>query len=288
MADATFVHLTDLHFGHPDDPHLHSDTEATMAAILEQLHRIDPKPDFVIASGDLTNAGDAASYRKLAAALESLDMPVIYALGNHDTREGFYEGMLARSPVTSEPYDHAQLVAGIHVIVLDSTTPGAIGGAIEPHQFDWLTEQLSRHKELPKLLVIHHPPMLGDDEDWDFWRGIRLGDSHRLAKVLKDHDVRGILSGHIHHDRFSVWHGIPVIVGMGQHAATDILATDRLRMVRGGSFGIGRIRSSGLTMALVPLASDRAELNVYPLEMLRDRAHANEAAAYAAVAPETA
>ena len=26
--DPTFVHLTDLHFGEPDDPHLHSDTDA--------------------------------------------------------------------------------------------------------------------------------------------------------------------------------------------------------------------------------------------------------------------
>ncbi|MCR6673991.1 hypothetical protein [Devosia ginsengisoli] len=79
----------------------------------------------------------------------------------------------------------------------------------------------------------------------------------------------GILSGHIHHDRFSVWHGIPVIVGMGQHAATDILTTDVLRMVEGASFGIGTIRRSGLTMALVPLPQTRAELNRYDLKLLR-------------------
>ncbi|MEC7259527.1 MAG: metallophosphoesterase [Pseudomonadota bacterium] len=288
MSDPTFVHLTDLHFGDPADPHLHSDTEATMAAILEQVHRIDPKPDFVVASGDLTNAGDAASYRKLAAALQSLEMPVIYALGNHDTREGFYDGMLGRGPGIDTTYDHDAVIAGLHVIVLDSTTPGAIGGALEDHQFDWLEARLADHADLPKLLVVHHPPMLGEDEDWDFWRGIRLADSQRLARMLRGHDVRGMLCGHIHHDRFSVWHGIPVIVGMGQHAATDILATDRLRMVRGGSFGIGRVRDSGLTMALVPLPSDRAELNVYPLDLLRDRAHANEALVFGAPTTEPA
>ncbi|PJE35533.1 phosphohydrolase [Pseudooceanicola lipolyticus] len=279
--DPTFVHLTDLHFGEPDDPHLHSDTDATMAQIIDQVQRIDPKPDFVIASGDLANSGDAPSYRKLAAALAALDMPILFALGNHDTREGFYEGMLGHETGSSAPYDHDQVIAGVHIIVLDSSVPGAISGALDPAQFDWLEARLADHADLPKLIVIHHPPMLGDTPDEDFWRGIRFEDSQRLAETLRGHDIRGILSGHIHHDRFSVWHGIPVIVGMGQHAATDILATDRLRMVRGASFGIGRIRRSGLTMALVPLPSDRAELNVYPLAMLRERAAEIEAAAQA-------
>jgi 3',5'-cyclic-AMP phosphodiesterase len=204
-------------------------------------------------------------------------------LGNHDTREGFRTGMLGEAPGSDAPYDHDTVLAGVHVIVLDSTTPGAIGGAIEADQFDWLAERLADHAGLPKLLVIHHPPMLGEVEDADFWRGIRFADSQRLGDLLRGRDdIKGILSGHIHHDRFSVWHGIPVIVGMGQHAATDILATDRLRMVRGASFGIGRLRPSGLSMALVPLASDRAELNTYPLSMLRERAQLIETAAYAA------
>tara|TARA_R110002020_G_scaffold176756_5_gene369206 strand:- start:1323 stop:2192 length:870 start_codon:yes stop_codon:yes gene_type:complete len=289
MADPTFLHLTDLHFGDADDPHLHSDTEATMQDVLSRVAEIEPRPAFAIASGDLTNAGDAASYRKLARALEGIGMPVVYAIGNHDTREGFREGMLGEAPGTNAPYDHDIVLAGIHVITLDSTTPGAIGGALEPAQFDWLEARLADHPDLPKLLVIHHPPMLGTEEDPDFWRGIRFEDSHRLGEMLKGRsDVKGILSGHIHHDRFSVWHGIPVIIGMGQHAATDILVTDRLRMVRGASFGIGRLRPSGLTMALVPLPSDRAELNTYPLSMLRERARQIEDAAHAAHAGETA
>ena len=46
-------------------------------------------------------------------------------------------------------------------------------------------------------------------------------------------------------------------------------------MIRGVLYaanGIGTIRPSGLTMAFVPLPSDRAELNTYPLELLMARA----------------
>src|SRR5690606_36129519 len=61
--DVTFVHLTDLHIGdHTTDDHLFSDTAQTLRAIMAQVATIEPKPSFIVASGDLTNAGDAESY----------------------------------------------------------------------------------------------------------------------------------------------------------------------------------------------------------------------------------
>jgi 3',5'-cyclic AMP phosphodiesterase CpdA len=201
-------------------------------------------------------------------------VPVVYAIGNHDTRAGFYEGMFARASDLDATYDHQQVIDGIHIITLDTTTPGEIGGALTPEQFVWLEQALDTHDSLPKLIVAHHAPALGDAPPWDHWRTIEFNQSQQLARLLKGRNILGILSGHIHHDRFSVWHGIPVIVGMGQHAATDILTTDILRMVEGASFGIGTIRSSGLTMALVPLPQTRRELNRYDLSLLRQKQEA--------------
>lgn len=277
--ETTFVHLTDLHIGSPDDDHLFSDTTQTLEAVLDLMAMMDPKPDFVIASGDLTNRGDVESFGTLRRIIARLDCPVVYALGNHDTRAGFHQGMLDRTEDLEAPYFHDRVIGDIHVVTLDTSTPGLIGGSIEPEQFDWLEGVLETHPDLPKLIVAHHPPALGDGPDDAHWRTIAFPHSQRLAQMLKGRNVVGILSGHIHHDRVSVWHGIPVVVGTGQHAATDILRKDVLRMVRGASFGIGTIRKSGLTVAFVPLPSDRAELNVYPLEMLRARAMPVEIAA---------
>ena len=120
---------------------------------------------------------------------------------------------------------------------------------------------------------------MGDAPPWDHWRTVEFNQSQTLAALPKGRNVLAILSGHIHHDCFSVWHGSPVIVGMGQHAATDILTSDVQRMVEGLSFGIGTIRSSGLTMALVPLPQTRAELNRYDLKLLRQKQEAALAAA---------
>ena len=276
MAETTFIHLTDLHIGDPAvaDPHLFSDTSATLELVLSMIGTVQPAPSFIIASGDLTNRGDAESYRQLRRIMARVDLPVVYALGNHDTRPGFYAGMFDRAGDLDAPYDHDLVIGGVHVVVLDTSTPGQIGGTIEPGQFEWLTRTLDTHPEFPKLVVAHHAPALGDAPDWAHWRTIEFNQSQRLAEVLRGRNVLAILSGHIHHDRFSLWHGIPVIVGMGQHAATDILEADALRMVEGASFGIGTVRRSGLTMALVPLPQTRAELNRYELKALRQRQEA--------------
>lgn len=268
----TFVHLTDVHIGRPDDTHLHSDTTDNLRKAIAEIARITPRPAFAIVSGDLANAGDAESYAALKAELDRLDMPVLCAIGNHDTREGFYRGYLGRTEALDAPYDHDVLVDGVHVITLDSTIPGGIGGDLEEGQFAWLAEALRRHAEAPRLLVIHHPPALDDMPSDTPWRMMPARTSRRLADMLVGQRVAGILSGHIHHDRFSSWYGIPLVVGNGLHAATDILDPEYLRMVRAASFGLGTLRASGLTMAVVPLPSDRAELARYPLAALRARA----------------
>jgi Icc protein len=271
--DVTFVHLTDLHIGDPaNDSHLFSDTRETLRDILRQVATITPRPSFIIASGDLANAGDAASYAQLREIMAQSGLPVLYALGNHDTREGFYRGMLGRDADLDAPYFHDHVIAGVHIITLDSSTPGFIGGSIEDGQFAWLESVLDTHPDLPKLIVCHHPPALGEGPDATHWRHLVYPHSQRLGELLAGRRVLGILSGHIHHDRVSLWNGIPVVVGTGHHAATDILRPDVLRMVRGSSFGIGTIRKSGLSIAFVPQPTDRAELNVYPLELMLQRA----------------
>lgn len=268
----TFIHLTDVHIGRPDDTHLHSDTTENLRKAIAEIARIEPRPAFAIVSGDLANAGDPESYAALKAELDKLGMPVLCAIGNHDTREGFYRGYLGRDAGLSDPYDHDVLVAGVHVITLDSSIPGAIGGNLDEAQFAWLAEALQRHPDAPRLVVIHHPPALDDVAGDTPWRMLPVATSQRLAALLAGQRVTGILSGHIHHDRFSHWHGMPLIVGNGLHAATDILDPEFLRMVRAASFGLGTLRASGLTMAVVPLPSDRAELARYPLAALRARA----------------
>lgn len=260
----TFVHLTDLHVGDPSvpDDHLHSDTNATLAAILADVKKLVPQPRFIIASGDLTNRGDVNDYDVLKAifAEAELTMPVLFALGNHDKRDGFYPSILGKSDHAMAPYDHAQVIDGIHIITLDSSVPSKIGGSFEAGQLDWLKAELDNHAELPKLLVMHHAPALDDNPAME-WESLSIADTEALRQAVEGKNVIGILSGHIHYDRVSNWYGIPVVVGIGQHAATDVLwLHEGLRGYEGASFAIGTVRPSGLTITFAPLRKEPKEI----------------------------
>lgn len=270
MTSTTFLHLTDLHVNAPelDDPSLLSDTRATLETVMAMIAGMMPPPAFVLVSGDLTNRGDVASYRHLRAMLANISVPLVLALGNHDTRPAFYQGMLERDHDLDAPYDHDGLVAGVHVIALDSSVAGRIGGALSEQSFAFLGAALERHPGVPKLLMLHHAPAL-DETSQLGWETLGQADSARLGATLEGRGVGGIFCGHIHVDRVSFWNGIPVVVGTGIHNAVDLLYTEGHRAVAGAGFALCTLRPSGLTVAFVPLPSDRRELVVHPMEKIR-------------------
>lgn len=287
MSDhVTFVHLTDLHIGNPavPDDHLYSDTSTTLSAILADVKKLVPHPSFIVASGDLTNRGDEASYDELKRILAEaeLDIPVLFALGNHDRRDGFYPAMLGLDDHEMAPYDHSQVIDGIHVVVLDSSVPNKIGGSFEPGQLDWLKGELDNHPELPKLLVMHHAPALDANPDME-WESLSIADTEALRDAVAGKNVIGILSGHIHFDRVSHWYGIPVVVGIGQHAATDVLwLHEGLRMLEGASFAIGTLRPSGLSITFAPQPATRRELHSFTFAGMSEALKKYEASLVAA------
>ncbi|MFV0473356.1 MAG: metallophosphoesterase [Pikeienuella sp.] len=287
MADQslTFVHITDLHVNAPgiEDDMLLSDTSATLRRTLGEIARMKEPPAFIIASGDLTNHGEPESYRALAAILDEadLDLPIIFALGNHDRREGFVAAFPDLHGDPSRPYDHATVTNGLHVIVLDSSVPYEIGGYWEEGQIDWLRARLAEHADLPKLLVMHHAPMLDTDAMDMEWESLSLKATEELRQAIEGANIVGILSGHIHMDRVAHWHGVPVIIGAGHHAGTDVVALpENFNMLDATGFALCTLRPSGLTATFVPHPQTRALR--HQLDMQKVLAHIAEMKASAA------
>ena len=246
-----FLHITDLHLSAPEagDPGLQSDTPATLRRVVGIVQAMKQKPDFVVASGDLTNTGHEASYQLLKEILADMPVPVVLALGNHDKRAGFHA--VFGQGASDAAYFHDSVHGALHVIVLDTMIPGKVAGTVDAEQMDFLRAALERHPDKPKLIVMHHPPRV--DPEGLPWGTIDMASTEALAGTLRGHDVVAILSGHIHINQVSHWHGIPIVVGMGQHSTVDLLERDDLRLVEGSGLAICDWRRSGLTVSYVPL-----------------------------------
>jgi 3',5'-cyclic AMP phosphodiesterase CpdA len=183
------------------------DTAAHLARAVAHLNRLDPAPDVVLATGDLTVDGRPQEYERLRGLFADLKRPLYLIPGNHDDRDN----IRAAFP------DHAYLPANgefLHYVVddhplrligLDTQVPGKIGGAQCPVRLAWLEAQLDFEPERATLIFMHHPPFRTGLPGFD---AIGCADGPALAEVVADHDnVVGVLCGHVHRMIQSAWAG---------------------------------------------------------------------------------
>ncbi|WP_101847712.1 metallophosphoesterase [Zhihengliuella sp. ISTPL4] len=227
----TFVHISDTHLPGERSPLYGSgaDADANLAEMLDRLVASGLRPDALLFTGDLTDRGDAAAYRRLrelvTPAAAALGCEVVWAAGNHDDRRAM-RSELGLAGAGDEPIVEVRWFGGMRVIVVDSTVPGAHWGEVPSSQLDRLEGELSTAAPQGTLLLIHHPPL---PTVLDLAVTVELRDQDALAAVLRGSDVRGILSGHVHHPSFGTFAGIPVAVASssayGQDLAQPVGAT---------------------------------------------------------------
>ncbi|WP_285725225.1 metallophosphoesterase [Psychromicrobium xiongbiense] len=244
-ATLNILHLSDTHLLARG---LHTGTVDTRAALLEALRVLVPveELDLVVVSGDASDDGTPESYRQLRELVGDFaahrGAQVIFGMGNHDERPGFWQVLGNGHPGSAPEPDAGQLpihgvstVGGFRVVTLDSSVPGRTHGFLDRSQLDWLTEELSQSSAAASdgaaphgtLLVVHHPPVEPVTVLHD---GIELQNPEDLAEALRGSDVRLILSGHYHHalvDSLRVGETlVPVLVAPGVVNVNDVLAPD--------------------------------------------------------------
>lgn len=235
----TFVHISDTHLPGERVPLYGSeaDADANVELMLARLVDSGIRPDALLMTGDLADRGDASSYRRLRALVEpaaaALGCEVVWVAGNHDQR-GSMRAELglpapAFAPVGGQidgPITEVRWFGGMRVIVADSTLPGAHWGELDDAQLAWLDAELETPAPEGTLLLIHHPPL---PTVLDLAVTVELRGQADLAAVLAGSDVRGILSGHVHHPSFGTFAGVPVAVASssayGQDLAQPVGAT---------------------------------------------------------------
>ncbi len=199
MSPITFAHITDLHLpGEPSRELNGVRPNERIAQVVERILARDPRPDFVVCTGDHIGDHDPNSYQRVVEALAPLTMPVHHVPGNHDIRDAFRTHLLPE--VTGPTYQWKEERAGLRLLLLDSLLEGEIRGRLGAEQLDWVEQTLTDHRASSSgsgrvFAFVHHQPCYPGVE---WMRDYGIEDGPQLLEILKRHGVEHLFFGHVH------------------------------------------------------------------------------------------
>ena len=178
--------ISDLHFlPHGTLAFGRVDVAGCLERAIDHLAALQPRPDAVLISGDLTNDGDAAVWAELTGVLARLDAPLYPLPGNHDDRELMRAAFAHLDLFPAQgPLCFAVELGPLRLIGLDSLVPGDPAGELGPEQLAWLDARLGEAPQTPTLVALHHPPFRTGIDHMD---AMMLRDDAALAAVIGRH-----------------------------------------------------------------------------------------------------
>lgn len=202
--------ITDLHLGF--DPGVPDElNRQRLDRTLKRLAEMSPRPDLLLATGDIADNGDdAVSYRTFREATAGLPFPVYPAMGNHDSRAAF----LAEFPETPAPDGFLQYAIEdlpVRILVLDTLEVGRHGGGFCELRAAWLTARLDEAPARPTLIVLHHPPIatglswMSENPEAAWVRRLR-------GVVAGRTNIVAMVAGHLHRPVVTRWAGTTLAV----------------------------------------------------------------------------
>lgn len=200
------LQFTDSHLlADPGKPFLGIRPVDTLDAVIELAFRNHPNPDLILLTGDLSQDASIAAYQQINRRFGDLGIPVGLIPGNHDRLERMRQTFHSPTVQVCERMEHG----GWHILLLDSTVRGKVGGAFGPSDFEQLERWLSDNRDHPTLVCLHHQPVPVGTGWLDT---IGLDDPKRFLAILDQHpQVKGILWGHVHQSFDGHRHGIPLM-----------------------------------------------------------------------------
>jgi 3',5'-cyclic AMP phosphodiesterase CpdA len=208
------AHISDTHVTPPGQRLAgRLDSAERLMQAVRTIQALDVRPDCVLATGDLTDRGEAEAYAVLRRTLASLPMPVYAIPGNHDRREPMRQAFADCAWMTPEagtPLCYCVQLAGLTLIALDTLVEGEDYGMLGERQIEWLDERLHEAKPQPVVIMLHHPPI---DSGIAIMDAMKLCDAERFGDIVARHgNIERILCGHLHRSMHMRWRGTLVSV----------------------------------------------------------------------------
>jgi 3',5'-cyclic AMP phosphodiesterase CpdA len=203
--------VTDLHIGFDrDNPHELNVRRLNL--VIDQLNEMRPKPSLLLVTGDLVEwPDDLDAYRHMVSLVGRWQGPVVWAIGNHDSRENF-RAVLPKVPADEHGFIQYEMdQGGVRWIVIDTLDEGRHGGMICDKRAAWLKKRLRERKDVPTVIVLHHPPV-DTGIDWMSALSCEAWVQRLEAVVRPARQVVGMVAGHVHRPIATSFAGKPLFV----------------------------------------------------------------------------
>ncbi|MBK7106827.1 MAG: metallophosphoesterase [Ignavibacteriae bacterium] len=212
----TFVFATDIHI----QKERNADKGFTKA--IEEINKLNP--DFVITGGDLVMDALGANFNRADSqynlyneTIKLLNAPLFNTIGNHEIFGWYKKSNVDRShpEFGKKMYQnrigklyYSFIHKGVKFIILDSIEEVAeengYYGFINSEQIEWLKKELSETEKTMPIIISTHIPLYtmfaqmanGSMAACD--RGLVIENSKEVLELLKEHNLKLILQGHLH------------------------------------------------------------------------------------------
>lgn len=202
------------------------DTAKALERCVATLNEVDPAPDFVVITGDLADTPTAEEYQHLRQLLAPLKLPLAGIPGNHDSRELMRAAFPSASyALASGALNQKVEVAGLDLLLLDSSVPGEPHGELDGRTLQWLEEMLASSPDRPALLFLHHPPFKAGI--WHMDRQNLLNATELSSIVHRHGRVQLIATGHVHRATLAMFAGVPTTICPAPNHAVDLDLAER-------------------------------------------------------------
>lgn len=156
---------------------------------IDEINQTDSL-DFVIVSGDLTDAGDKYSMQLVRHELDRLTIPYHVTSGNHETKWSESGCTDFDNVFGSNRFEFAH--KGVYFIGFNSGPVIKMSdGHVAPQDISWLARQLHKASLSDQVKYIipvtHYPLQTGDVDNW-----------FDLTDLLRQYNVQCIIGGHYH------------------------------------------------------------------------------------------
>jgi len=150
--------ISDTHID-PEDPNAASRIGDLERCVMD-INGLDPQPDMVIHTGDVTHNGTAAKYTEAMRILGRLNCPLHVAAGNRDDRALIRSNFVAgRDILADTPYiQYCVDDYPVRLIALDTLSATTNMGDFCSIRADSLRRTLAENTAKPTALFMHHPP----------------------------------------------------------------------------------------------------------------------------------